>query len=216
MSTPTNNIHKISSYPYGSAALNHSHRYLLPALIDLLESTNFGQERRQIFELGCGNGSIANQLEQRGFDVTGVDPSKEGIEQANLAYPGLKLYEGSAYDNLAGRFGRFPVVISLEVVEHVYFPRQYADTLYSLVAEGGVAIVSTPYHGYWKNLAMALFDRMDAHFTALWDQGHIKFWSFKTLCTLLKEAGFSAISFQRVGRIPPLAKSMIAVAKKSS
>jgi hypothetical protein len=32
---------------------------------------------------------------------------------------------------------------------------------------------------------------------------------------LLEEAGFGGIEFRRVGRIPPLAKSMIAIAKKT-
>jgi 2-polyprenyl-6-hydroxyphenyl methylase/3-demethylubiquinone-9 3-methyltransferase len=79
---------------------------------------------------------------------------------------------------------------------------------------GGTAILSTPYHGYWKNLAMALTGKMDAHFTALWDHGHIKFWSVRTLTLLLEEAGFRDIHFERVGRIPPLAKAMIAVARR--
>lgn len=61
---------------------------------------------------------------------------------------------------------------------------------------------------------MALSGTLDRHFTALWDHGHIKFWSMPTLTTLFEEAGFSAIRFERVGRIPPLAKSMIAVALK--
>jgi len=146
--------------------------------------------------------------------VTGVDPSTEGIGQARALFPELKLYEGSAYDDLAARFGRFPVGTSLEVVEHVYFPRHYAATLLALLEPGGTAIVSTPYHGYWKNLAMALTGKLDAHFTALWDHGHIKFWSIKTLGDLLHEAGFVDIRFERVGRIPALAKSMIAIARK--
>ena len=125
---------------------------------------------------------------------------------------GLEL--GSAYDDLAARYGRFPAVISLEVVEHLYFPRKFAATLFSLVEEGGIAIVSTPYHGYWKNLALAVSGRMDSHFTALWDHGHIKFWSIATLRTLLEEAGFVDIRFERVGRIPVLAKSMIAIARR--
>ena len=61
---------------------------------------------------------------------------------------------------------------------------------------------------------MALSGKMDAHFTALWDHGQIKFWSFKTLSALLREAGFVDIRFERVGRMPALAKSMIAVARK--
>lgn len=79
---------------------------------------------------------------------------------------------------------------------------------------GGEAVVSTPYHGFIKNLAMAVTGKMDSHFTALWDHGHIKFWSIKTLTHLLEEAGFREIKFHRVGRFPALAKSMIAVAKK--
>jgi len=106
------------------------------------------------------------------------------------------------------------VVLSLEVVEHVYDPRRYAATVFSLLEPGGTAIISTPYHGYCKNLAMALSGKMDAHFTALWDHRHIKFWSIKTLSALLCEAGFVDLRFQRVGRVPVLAKSMIAVARR--
>ena len=61
---------------------------------------------------------------------------------------------------------------------------------------------------------MALTGKMDSHFTVLWDHGHIKFWSMKTLSALLLEAGFVDIRFKRVGRIPLLAKSMIAIARK--
>lgn len=61
---------------------------------------------------------------------------------------------------------------------------------------------------------LAITGRMDAHLTALWDHGHIKFWSMRTLAILLEEAGFCDIRFERVGRIPALAKSMIAVARK--
>jgi predicted HicB family RNase H-like nuclease len=54
---------------------------------------------------------------------------------------------------------------------------------------GRFTVISTPYHGYWKNLMLALTGKMDAHFTALWDHGHIKFWSMRTLGELLREGG---------------------------
>jgi 2-polyprenyl-6-hydroxyphenyl methylase/3-demethylubiquinone-9 3-methyltransferase len=108
------------------------------------------------------------------------------------------------------------VVISLEVIEHVYDPRSFVRAILSCVQPGGVAILSTPYHGYLKNLALALSGRMDRHFTALWDHGHIKFWSIATLDVLLREVGFRSVSFLRVGRIPWFAKSMIAVARRDA
>ena len=201
----------ISGYSYADAELNDSHGYLLPAL--RAELGRLACEKR-LFDLGCGNGSIGAAVHGDGWDVTGVDVSSEGITQAQARHPHLTLRTGSAYDDLAAQFGTFPVVISLEVVEHLYDPRSYARTLISLLEPGGVAIVSTPYHGYWKNLVLALTGKMDAHFHALWDHGHIKFWSIPTLTTLLTEAGFEAPRFERVGRVPPLAKSIIAIARK--
>jgi SAM-dependent methyltransferase len=141
----------ISGYAYADSKLNHSHSYLLPTVFRLLDGLNVPADQRRLFELGCGNGSVAHELTRRGWDVTGVDPSAEGIAQANCAHPDLKLHTGSAYDDLAACYGQFPVVLSLEVAEHVYFPRQYASTVFSLLQRGGTAILSTPYHGYWKN-----------------------------------------------------------------
>lgn len=202
----------IDGYAYADPGLNSSHDYLLPAIRK--ELSRIGGRSRRLFDLGCGNGSVGALVASDGWDVTGVDVSREGIEQARQAYPGLRFETGSAYDDLAAKYGRFPVVISLEVVEHLYDPRLYARTLFNLVEPGGTAVISTPFHGYWKNLAMALTGKMDAHFNALWDHGHIKFWSEKTLSELLIEAGFTAPRFLRVGRIPPFAKSMIALAEK--
>jgi 2-polyprenyl-3-methyl-5-hydroxy-6-metoxy-1,4-benzoquinol methylase len=200
-------------FKFASADAEHTAQYLLPAVLRILAGE--GQAAKtSIFDLGCGNGATAEILQRHGYEVVGVDPSTSGIREAHSAYPNLRLFVGSAYDDLAARFGRFQVVLSLEVVEHVYYPRKFAATLFSLVRPGGLAIVSTPYHGYLKNVGLALSGKLDSHFTALWDEGHIKFWSILTLKELLIEAGFSGISFQRVGRIPVFAKSMIAVARR--
>lgn len=212
------NTEDISGYVYSGASTSHAHAFLLPTARERLkaERARFNHQAPRLFDLGCGNGSAAAILAADGWEVTGVDPSIEGIAQAQKSYPELNLQQGSAYDDLSAEYGQFPAVISLEVVEHVYAPRDYARTLFQLVEPGGVAIVSTPYHGYLKNLALAATGKMDNHFTVLWDHGHIKFWSIATLSTLLMEAGFERPQFSRVGRIPPLARSMIAVARRPS
>jgi len=204
----------ITGYRYAESGLNQSHGYLLPAVSRVLEELTVSGRARRLFELGCGNGSVAYELTRRGWDLTGVDPSAQGIEQAQAAHPELKLACGSAYDDLATQYGQFPIVLSLEVIEHVYAPRRYVRTVFDLLTTGGTAIISTPFHGYWKNLTLALTGRMDDHFAALSDHGHIKFWSKRTLSMLLEEAGFVSVRFELTGRIRPLAKSMIAIARK--
>ena len=201
-----------SRYHYSDSEVGYAHAFILPQLSHLLGK--IAPRTSPIFEIGSGNGSLANALSGLGYVATAVEPSTRGVSIANRAYPHLKISVGSGYDDLAASNGTYPVVLSVEVIEHIYAPRLFARRCYDLVQPDGHLILSTPYHGYWKNLTLALTGKLDAHFTALWDHGHIKFWSVKTLSILLQEGGFQDLSFSFVGRIRPLAKSMIVVARK--
>ena len=178
------------------------------ALERILEARRLSGGR--LIDLGCGNGAFAARLAARGFEVIGVDESPSGIQLAREVYPEVEFVEASVYDDLESKLGGFDVVTSVEVIEHLYDPRRFLHTFRGLLRSGGVGLITTPYHGYWKNLTLALSGRMDDHFTALWDGGHIKFFSLTTLGQLLREVGMCDIRFHRIGRIPPLAKSMIA------
>lgn len=205
-------------YVWSSANLPCSAGYLLPMVMNLLYLEGKQLESKglplTLFDLGCGNASITNKYKEAGWHVTGVDPSSQAVAFARQAYPELQIHQGSAYDDLRGLYGQYRVVTSLEVISHVYYPRRFASSIISLLDSGGAAIISTPYHGYFKNLALAATGKMDNHFHALWDHGFIKFFSVKTLTLLLSEAGFIDLQFFRVGRIPQLAKSIIVVARK--
>jgi 2-polyprenyl-3-methyl-5-hydroxy-6-metoxy-1,4-benzoquinol methylase len=110
---------------------------------------------------------------------------------------------------------RFNLIISTEVVEHLYNPRGYIEFCKNILLSsgGGEIIISTPYHGYFKNLVLAISGKMDSHFTVLWDGGHIKFWSVKTITKLLEEFNFEVVEFKGSGRLPYLWKSMFIRAK---
>jgi 2-polyprenyl-6-hydroxyphenyl methylase/3-demethylubiquinone-9 3-methyltransferase len=203
---------EFAGYRWSSAEPTCAHAYLWPAVRRILADGVAHGRARRVFDLGCGNGATARSLTAEGWEVAGIDPSQEGVAHARAS--GLDLRVGSAYDDLATEFGRWPFVLCLEVVEHVYFPHRLARTLFELCDPGALAIVSTPYHGYWKNLALGLVPgAWDRHHHPLCDHGHIKFWSRRTLRALLLQAGFKVVRFKRLGRVPALAKSMIAVAE---
>ena len=98
--------------------------------------------------------------------------------------------------------------------DSLYSPHHLPQFAAPLLKDKGVLIITTPYHGYLKNLALSLFNKWDHHHTALWHGGHIKFWSKKTLSTLLADNGFELVAFSGVGRLPWLWKSMVIVAQK--
>ena len=202
------------SYRYETAALNASHEYLLPAVREFLGQVAGGRKGLRVFDLGCGNGSVSAELARMGHDVVGVDGSVDGIALAKQAYPQLRLEHRSVYDDLAAIYGTFDVVMTLEVIEHLYSPEAFVARAVDLVRPGGHLILSTPYHGYLKNLAIAVAGGFDKHFMATEEHGHIKFWSMRTLAPLLEAKGLSLLSVKRVGRVPALAKSMVFLARK--
>lgn len=72
----------------------------------------------------------------------------------------------------------------------------------------GEITLSCPYHGYLKNLVLALTGVLNKHFTALWNGGHIKFWLCKKLTVLLEGNGFKVTDFQGAGRCSHLWRSL--------
>lgn len=205
----------LEDYPWTNAGCGCAHGYLLPELDRILEGIPPGVLEDRVLDLGCGNGSVAGWLARRGAgDVVGVDPSQQGVKRARASHPDLEFHQLSAYDPLREELGTFSFVVSLEVVEHVYDPPAFARTVFDVLEPGGLAVLSTPYHGWLKNVAIALMGRFDDHVEPLRVHGHIKFWSQETLTRLLEEVGFELLEYRFAGRVRPLAKSMIAVARR--
>ena len=107
-SAVTTNSTRRDGYGYSDEKLNSSHAYLVPNVLTILHGLNLSEGNQRIFELGCGNGSVANELSKYGFDITGVDPSPDGFRYAKEHYSHLRISHGSAYDDLSTRYGKFP------------------------------------------------------------------------------------------------------------
>ncbi len=187
---------------------------LMRRLLDLIAED---KKVKKICELGCGNGYFSSALERQGYEVWGVDASKSGIEQANLHYGDRVRFDCLEVGALLAsdrHAHEFDLVAAVEVVEHLYRPAELVQCAHRLLRKEGVFVLTTPYHGYLKNLAIALTGKHDRHFNPLWDGGHIKFFSPKTLSVLLAENRFSEIRFSFSGRVPGFWKSMICQARK--
>jgi len=198
-------------YGWENSEFTNAHAYLIRPIIDMLPV-----DGSPILDLGCGNGAIANFLIRKGYNVYGTDASIKGIEIANKINPGHFFVQDFTSDDLPVYLKSitFKTVISTEVIEHLYDPKKYVSFIKLILRSGGIIIISTPYHGYLKNLALSIFNKWDDHHTPLWEGGHIKFWSKKTLSSLLEQNGFKVIGFKGTGRIPFFWKSMILLAKK--
>lgn len=207
------NVAEGKDYAYWHARGNPSHAYLLPVIERTISALPMSRPR--VIDVGCGNGSVAGRLEELGARVVGVEPSDTGIRLARERYPQIEFHQLSCYDDLAGQLGQFDLVVCLEVIEHLYSPRLLAKTIASLVAPDGLVALSTPFHGYAKYLALAISGRMSKHLNPLNEGGHIKFFTPEQLTACLNNAGLTIDKIDLVGRIRPLAKSMVAIARRA-
>jgi 2-polyprenyl-3-methyl-5-hydroxy-6-metoxy-1,4-benzoquinol methylase len=202
------------SYEYFGANTSLSHGYLYEPISKLLAGF---PEKSVVVDLGCGNGTFISRFQDRGWELYGSDFSAKAIEIAKQHSPGIRFSLADAQSlsgELTSRLGTFDVVLCMEVIEHVYNPRGLLKTCNSLLKPGGTLVLTTPYHGYLKNVMLAVTGKLDRHFTVLRDHGHIKFWSVKTITAVVKEMGFGEVEITGGGRIPYLWKSMVVGAKK--
>jgi 2-polyprenyl-3-methyl-5-hydroxy-6-metoxy-1,4-benzoquinol methylase len=203
-------------YTYKSEVSGHHHSYLLKHLMEMISASAKNAERRKvrILDIGCGNGSLSNLIAQQGYEVVGVEESQSGVNLAQQNYPDCKFIAASIYDFPYQELeNSFDIIISTEVIEHLPYPRELAKVARRCLKNDGTLILTTPYHGYIKNLVLAITGKLDKHFTVLWDGGHIKFFSVKTLSTLLREENFVDLQFKFAGRYSYLWKSMLVSSK---
>lgn len=175
---------------------SHRPMYLRKTLKYLGENNNIVN----ILDAACGGGDFAEGLSSHGYFVYGLDLNTSAIIAAQTRNCG-RFVVSSVYDSLTRQFDlkEFDAIVAVEVIEHLYNPRLFVSRAKEALRPGGIFIITTPYWGYLKNLALAVTNRTDRALTALWDGGHIKHWSRKTLTMLLTERGFECVAFEGCG-----------------
>jgi 2-polyprenyl-3-methyl-5-hydroxy-6-metoxy-1,4-benzoquinol methylase len=186
-----------------------NHHYLVPAVLAALPE---GPGTR-VLDLGCGNGALTGRIRETGAEVVGVDFTESGLDRARAAVPGVEFRRHDLTEPLPPDLcGAFDAVVAAEVIEHLFLPSVVFDRCAEALAPGGRAVISTPFHGYWKNLAIVLAGRSDRHWSPLADYGHIKFFSPRTLTELARTCGFEPVALRRAGRVPPFSATMVMTA----
>ncbi len=206
----SNNDKVVSDYGWRDSKGKPSQSYLAAPIRDTLTELN----ARRVLDVGCGNGALPHWLQSCGFNITGCDVDDAGVVIAQSGKSGAVFKQVGIYDPPA-RLDQsgFDAVYSTEVIEHLFSPAALPRFARAVLKPGGHLIVTTPYHGYLKNVLITMSGKWDSHHMPLWEGGHIKFWSRRTLSALLEGNGFEIVGFKGAGRIYGLWKSMILVAR---
>ena len=105
---------------------------------------------RTILDVGCAQGTLALLLAEDGHDVTAVDIRPAFLDYAKTRYErgNIRFLAANAFE-IAG-LGPFDLVFANQIIEHLVYPIDFLRSLAALVRPGGVLVISTPNHDYFK------------------------------------------------------------------
>jgi SAM-dependent methyltransferase len=96
----------------------------------------------RLLDVGCGHGLLLDEARQRGFEVEGVELSREAARHARDVL-GLTVHE-VAIENVSFNGERFDVIVLADVLEHLEDPVRALDRCIELLAPEGALVIATP------------------------------------------------------------------------
>ena len=170
-----------------------------------------------ILDLGCGGGQFTALMHEAGYAAVGIDLSSKAIEMARRNYPQIPQIKQifrtlNADGSIPAPNKSFAAVWNTEVIEHVLDVKAFLDEINRVLIPNGLLILTTPYHGFLKNLIIVLL-KFDRHFNP--EGSHIRFFDKKGLERCLNNSGFTPISWSGIGRFWKMYRTWFVVARKS-
>lgn len=156
--------------------------------LDYLDSYNKSLSKK-LLELGSGPGLFLKFMKNNGWDVTGIEPSKEAASFA-------KKYKISIVEDFYGNvemttLGNFDAVVMYEFLEHVPNPNEVIEVTSKILKKGGIISIGVPNdYNPLQEIAMKSLN-LKPYWLA--PPYHINYFSIKSLRKLLEKHDFKIL-----------------------
>jgi 2-polyprenyl-3-methyl-5-hydroxy-6-metoxy-1,4-benzoquinol methylase len=144
---------------------------------------------RRLLDLGCGLGFFVSRALEDGWEAFGCDTSQPWAEQAARRAGAERIILG-AVEEIPAAAGRFDLITSWDVLEHIFEPLPFLRAARRLLAPGGRLFLRTPNEAwvYPSYLARRL---LLGEAVELGPLNHVVYYRAATLRLALGRAGLS-------------------------
>jgi len=161
-----------------------SHGKILRHLVRLPPET-------RILDVGTANGYLGQALREAGFQqVVGLEQDPLRAQEARSLY--ARIIEQDLEDlSPESLGGPYDAIVCADVLEHLKDPWAALRRLVLALAPNGQILLSIPNSGHWWVRLNVLCGRFPMDSRGLFDSGHLRFFTRRSLRQLVHQAGLS-------------------------
>jgi len=145
--------------------------------------------RRRLLDIGSGPGFFLKTAQARGWNVAGIEPSRQATAHARDL--GVHVVEGFFNAESAPTLGRFDVVHMNNVLEHIPDPITLVSLARDLLNPGGLICINVPNDFSPFQLAASAAQNTREWWLA--PPHHLNYFDFASLTGLVERLGMSVI-----------------------
>lgn len=159
----------------------------------------------RVLDIGCGNGLTLDNINAK--EKYGIDINPKNVEKCKQK--GIHAIEQSAEEKFPFKNNYFDVVISEELIEHLFFPEKFLREIKRILKPHGIFVGSMPNHFNWWHRLCFLLARPEKSFLFK-NAAHISdnFWTLNQLKRMLSKHFKVEVCTGVVGKLarvrPPL------------
>jgi SAM-dependent methyltransferase len=153
-----------------------------------------------VLDIGCGSGSHARVLSQRGIIVDGITLSEDERRFAEKWC--RRVYLHDCESGLPHIEAKYDCVICSHVLEHIAAPDLLLKSISQSLSAKGVLIVALPNLLNYKNRWHLLRGRFDYEEGGIMDYTHVRWYTFESAKRLLERHGFNVDHASASGAFP--------------
>jgi 2-polyprenyl-3-methyl-5-hydroxy-6-metoxy-1,4-benzoquinol methylase len=152
----------------------------------LTKELSLNQDLR-ILDVGCADGMVYKLAGK--CNAVGIECDSSLAEKASKVYEKVLVLDlDSGLITLPDE--SFDIIVAADVVEHCKNHKQVMKELFRLLKSNGMLVISLPNIAQFFFRFMLLFGRFDYSSCGVLYEGHLRFYTLKTMKKLVKEAGF--------------------------
>ena len=150
-------------------------------------------DKFSVFDIGFGWAQALLYFEAKGVEVSGLEPSPEGVAYARSK--GLDVYEAGIDDFSVTKEKRFDVVMMLNVLEHLSHPHETLKSIQkNLLNPGGIVVIEVPNEFSDFQTAAVAEHNLDEWWVC--PPHHLNYFSSSSLKSLLEQCDYEVEHIQ--------------------